>query len=56
MSYNSKVVNNNARDIRRKVDVISKKYQELKNLGVAIAVAYSATKTNGLYVLGDGRI
>jgi len=52
----SKVVKNNARDIKRKLDVISKKCQELKCLGVAVAVAYSITKTNGLYVFGDERI
>lgn len=52
----SRAVNNNARDIKRKLDVISKKCQELKGLGVAVAVAYSTTKTNGLYVFGDDRI
>jgi len=52
----SKVVNNNARDFKKKLDVITKKCQELKSLGVAVAVAYSTTKTNGLYVFGDGRI
>ena len=52
----SRAVNNNARDIKRKLDVISKKCQELKGLGVAVAVAYSTTKTNGLYVFGDERI
>lgn len=56
ISSNSKVVNNNARDIRRKVDVISKKCQELKNLVVAIAVAYSKTKPDDLHVFGDGRM
>jgi len=52
----SRAVNNNARDIKRKLGVISKKCQELKGLGVAVAVAYSTTKTNGLYVFGDERI
>jgi len=52
----SRAVNNNARDIKRKLDVISKKCQELKGLGVAVAMAYSTTKTNGLYVFGDERI
>jgi len=49
-------VNNNARDIKRKLDVISKKCQELNSLGVAVAVAYSTTKTNSLHVFGDERI
>ena len=52
----SKAVNNSARDIKRKIEVISKKCEKLKHLGVAVAVAYSTTKTNGLYVFGDQRI
>ena len=52
----SKAVNNSARDIKRKIEVISKKCEELKHLGVAVAVAYSTTKTNGLYVFEDQRI
>ena len=52
----SKAVNNNARDIKRKIGVIEKKCQELKGLGVAVVVAYSTTKTNGLYIFGDERI
>ena len=41
----SKVVNNSARVIKMKIEVISKKCEELKHLGDAIAVAYSTIKT-----------
>ncbi len=51
-----KKTNNDARDIKRKLDVIKKKCAELKELGVSIAVVYSTTKTNGLFLLGDTRI
>ena len=37
-------INNDARDVKRKLDVLSKKCQELGQLGIA----YSSFKTNGL--------
>ena len=52
----SRQVNNSSRDIKRRLDQIAKKCDELKVLGVQIAVVYSTNKTNGLYVLGDPRI
>lgn len=52
----SRQINNNARDVKRRIDQIQKKCAELKSLGVAIGVAYSSHKTNGLYVFGDRRI
>ena len=38
---------------KRRLDLIIKKVNELKVLGVPVAVAYSTKKTNGLYVVGD---
>ena len=55
MAANRKI-NNDARDVKRKLDVISKKCQELGQLGVAIGFAYSSMKTNSLNVFGDKRI
>jgi len=52
----SRKINNEARDVKRKLEVISKKCQELSQFGVAIGVAYSTFKTNGLNVFGDKRI
>jgi hypothetical protein len=52
----SRQINNTSRDIKRRIDLITKKVNELKALGVPVAVVYSTTKTNGLYVLGDSRI
>ena len=52
----SRQVNNSARDIKRRLEQVTKKCDELKALGVQIAVVYSTSKTNGLYVLGDPRI
>ena len=49
-------INNDARDIKRKLDVLRKKCAELKELGVAVAVAYSSSKTNGLFLFEDSRI
>ena len=49
-------VNNDARDIKRRLDVISKKCKELKQYGITIGVAYSTAKTNSLNVFGDRRI
>ena len=42
--------------IKRRIELITKKVNELKALGVPVAVVYSTTKTSGLYVLGDPRI
>lgn len=52
----SRQINNHSRDVKRRIDQITKKCNELKSLGVAVGVAYSSAKTNGLYVLGDERI
>ena len=52
----SRQVNNSSRDIKRRLDVITKKCTELKALGIPLAVVYSTNKTNGLYILGDPRI
>ena len=52
----SRQVNNSSCDIKRRLDVITKKCTELKALGVPLAVVYSTNKTNGLYILGDPRI
>ena len=52
----SRQVNNSSRDIKRRLEQITKKCDELKTLGVQVAVIYSTNKTNGLYVLGDPRI
>ena len=52
----SRQVNNSSRDIKRRLEQITKKCDELKALGVQVAVIYSTNKTNGLYVLGDPRI
>ena len=41
-------INHDARDVKRKLDVISRKCQELGQLGIA----YSSFKTNGLLCLG----
>ena len=52
----SRQINNSSRDIKRRLDLIIKKVNELKVLGVPVAVAFSTKKTNGLYVVGDPRI
>ena len=52
----SRQINNSSRDIKRRLDLIIKKVNELKVLGVPVAVASSTKKTNGLYVVGDPRI
>ena len=52
----SRQINNTARDIKRRVDLIVKKCNELKVLGVPAAVVYSTSKTNGFYIVGDPRI
>ena len=49
-------INNDARDIKRRLDVISKKCKELRKYGIAVGVAYSTAKTNSLNVFGDKRI
>lgn len=49
-------INNDARDIKRRLDVTSKKCKEVRQFGIAIGVAYSTTKTNNLNVFGDKRI
>ena len=51
----SRQINDTACDIKRRVDVIVKKCNELKVLGVPAAVVYSTSKTNGLYIVGDLR-
>ena len=51
----SRQINNSARDIKR-VDLIVKKCDELKSLGVPAAVVYSTSKTNVIYIVGDPRI
>ena len=52
----SRQINDTACDIKRRVDLIVKKCNELKVLGVPAAVVYSTSKTNGLYIVGDPRI
>ena len=51
----SKQINNTSRDIKRRIDLITKN-TELKALRVPAAVMYSTTKTKDIYVLGDSRI
>jgi len=49
MAANRKI-NNEARDVKRKLEVIRKKCQEISQLGVAIGVAYFTFKTSSLKV------
>ena len=49
-------INNSARDIKRKIELVKKACAKLKELGVSMGVAYSAARTNGLYLFGDHRI
>ena len=49
-------VNNSAREIKRWLDQVTKKCDELQALGVQIEVVYSTSKTNGIYILDDPRI
>ena len=56
INMTSRQINNSSRDIKRRPDLITKKVNELKVLGVPIAVAFSTKKTNGLYLIGDPRI
>ena len=48
-------INNTSRDIKHRINLTTKN-TELMALGVPVAVKYSTTKTNGLYVLGDSGI
>ena len=52
----SRQINNTSRDIKCRIELITKKVNELKALGVPVAVVYSTTMISGLYVLGDPRI
>ena len=51
-----RVINNTSRDIKRRLEQITKKCSELKNLGVPTALVYSMSKTNGLHIVGDPKI
>ena len=45
-----------SRDVRRRVDVISKKTKEMGEMGVPAVFLYIAPWTGGIYTIGDGRI
>ena len=50
-----RTINNESRDVKRKLGIIQKKTAELKELGVSVAVFYSSRKINGIQYFGDRR-
>ena len=52
----NKKSNTNSRDIKRRIDVVMKKLDALRELGVPCAVCYVSHWTKGLMVYGDSRI
>ena len=50
-----RTVNNESRDVKRKLNVMRKKCSELKELGVSVAVFYSSRKVNGIQYFRDRR-
>ena len=52
----NKKSNTNSRDIKRRIDVVMKKLDALRELGVPCAVCYVSHWTKGLMVYGDSRM